>query len=143
MKDTAKLYSGYLLNGESPAEIFRRKPKLAALWDDQGYAHQYGRPIAFYQQLQELNLADAWSRVNVPTLAVHGEYDWIMSRDDHELIAAMVNKNRPGAAQFMEVPQMGHGFQHFTSWPDAFAFRESQFDPSVIQLLVKWFEQHR
>ena len=114
-----------------------------AIWDDHDYAHQYGRPIEFYQQLQKLNLEDAWSRVAVPTLVIHGEYDWIMTRYDHELIAAMVKKNSPGAAQFMEVPQMGHSFQHFTSWPDAFAFRESQFDPSVIQLLVKWFEQHR
>ena len=30
--------------------------------------HLYGRPLKFYQDLQKLNLAAAWSRVKVPAL---------------------------------------------------------------------------
>jgi pimeloyl-ACP methyl ester carboxylesterase len=35
---------------------------------------------------QELNLAEAWDKVSVPVLAIHGEYDWVMSADDYKLM---------------------------------------------------------
>ena len=44
-------------------------------------SQQYGRPPAYYQQLQDLDLMAA-GRGQVPVLALHGEYDWIMSRGD-------------------------------------------------------------
>ena len=47
-----------------------------------------GGRFAFYQQLQQLNLAAAWSRVKVPTYVLRGAFDWIMSREDSELIAS-------------------------------------------------------
>jgi len=50
-----------------------------------------GRPIAFYQQLQRLNLEREWAKVRVPTLVMHGQYDWIMSRSDFD----------PGAAEMI------------------------------------------
>ncbi len=68
---------------------------------------QYGRPIAYYQQLQALNLQAAWAEVKVPVLALHGEFDWIMSRGDIETIAALVNQNVPGKAEFVELPAAG------------------------------------
>src|SRR5260370_906504 len=102
-------------------EVFEKEhPPLAELWPQGAdHNHLYGRPLAFYQQLQNLNLAAAWSQVKVPTLVLHGQYDWIMSREDHELIAAYVNANRPGAARFVEVPETGHTFQHYLSFADA------------------------
>ena len=103
----AELYAAYLIERKTPGEVVKAKPKLAALWDDEP-AHQYGRPSAFFHQLQELNLAGAWSKVSAPTLAVWGEYDWIMSRDDHERIIALVNRNKPGAARLIVVPKMTH-----------------------------------
>jgi hypothetical protein len=38
-------------------------------------------------------------------LVLHGQYDWIMSHEDHELIARYVNANQPGAARFIEVAE--------------------------------------
>ena len=76
----------------------------------------YGRPIAFYQQLQKLNLAEAWSKVNVPTLVLHGQFDWIMSRENSELIAQIVNANRAGLAEFIELPNTGHTLQNYLTY---------------------------
>jgi hypothetical protein len=98
--------------------------------------------LAFYQQLQKLNLAAAWSHVKVSTLVLHGQYDWIMSREDHELIAQYVNANRPGAARFVEVPDMGHTFQHYLSFADAFRGKEAPFDPKVVKLVTDWLKEH-
>ena len=142
MKDIATLYYEWLINGRSVAAVIGEKQKLVELWPEGAdYNHLYGRPLAFYEQLQKLNLADAWSRVKVPTLVLHGQYDWIMSREDHELIAQCVNANQPSAARFVEVPEMGHGFQHYLSLADAFKGKEVPFDPAVLRLVTDWFKQ--
>ncbi|MGZ5025508.1 MAG: alpha/beta fold hydrolase, partial [Chthoniobacterales bacterium] len=106
-------------------------------------AHLYGRPIAFYQQLQKLNLADAWSKVNVPTLVVHGQFDWIMSRENSELIASIVNTNRPGAAEFVELPNTGHTFQNYPSLQAAFKNQQQPFNPALAKRVADWFVAHR
>ena len=142
MKSAAALYSEWLIKGHSVEAIVKERPELTELWPGgKDLAHLYGRPLAFYEQLQKLNLAAAWSRVKVPALILHGEYDWIMSREDPELIAQYVNANRPRAARFIEVPTMGHTFQHYLSMADAFGGKEAPFDPNFLRLLTDWFSE--
>jgi pimeloyl-ACP methyl ester carboxylesterase len=144
MKSAAALYHDWLIKGRSINDILKEQPQLADLWPEgKDHTHLYGRPLAFYQQLQDLNLAEAWSRVKVPTLVLHGQYDWIMSREDHELIAQYVNANRAGAARFIEVPQMGHTFQHYLSLADAFNDKEASFDPKMTRLLTDWLKEQQ
>src|SRR6184192_1738630 len=144
MKGVATLYHDWLIKNKTVDQILHEHPQLAELWPEgKDHAHLYGRPLAFYQQLQKLNLAAAWSRVNVPILVLHGQYDWIMSRKDHELIAQFVNANRLGAARFVEVPEMGHTFQHYLSLADAFHGKTAEFDPKVLQLLIDWLKQQQ
>lgn len=104
---------------------------------------QYGRPIAYYQQLQALNLQAAWAEVKVPVLALHGEFDWIMSRGDIETIAALVNQNVPGKAEFVELPAAGHTFEHYDSQAAAFAGRALPFDERIAQRIGGWFLENR
>jgi pimeloyl-ACP methyl ester carboxylesterase len=144
MKRAVGLYYDWLIRNKSVAQIVKENPSLAELWpEEKDLAHLYGRPLAFYQQLQNLNLAAAWSHVKVPTLVLHGQFDWIMGREDSELIAQYVNANRAGAARFVEVPEMGHTFQHYMSFADAFRGKEAPFDPKVARLLTDWFKQQR
>jgi pimeloyl-ACP methyl ester carboxylesterase len=140
MKGAAALYSEWLIKGRNVKTIVEERPELGELWPEgKDVAHLYGRPLAFYEQLQKLNLAAAWSRVKVPALILHGQYDWIMSRQDPELIAQYVNANRPTAARFLEVPAMGHTFQHYLSMADAFRGKEAPFDSKFLRLLTDWF----
>ena len=142
MKSAPTLYYEWLIKNKSVDGILREHPELVELWPEgKDHAHLYGRPLAFYQQLQKLNLAAAWSHVKVPTLVLHGQYDWIMSREDHELILQYVNANRPGAADFIEVPEMGHTFQHYLSFADAFPGKEAPFDPKVVHLVTDWLKK--
>jgi pimeloyl-ACP methyl ester carboxylesterase len=144
MKDAATLYHQWLIKGKAVDEILKDQPSLAALWPEGAdHNHLYGRPLAFYQQLQNLNLAAGWSRVKVPTLVLHGQYDWIMSREDPELIAQYVNTNRSGTARFIEVSDMGHTFQHYLSFADAFQGKSAPFDPKVLRLLTDWFREQQ
>src|SRR3982751_4290207 len=142
MKSVATLYYEWLIKHRALRDIIRETPELGEIWPEgKDQEHLYGRPLAFYQQLQNLNLAAAWSRIRVPTLVLHGEYDWIMSREDPELIAQYVNSNRPKAGRFLEVPEMGHTFQHYLSMADAFAGKSAPFDPRTLQLVVQWLKQ--
>jgi len=142
MKAAATLYHEWLIKGRSVDDILKEQPQLAELWPEgKDHTHLYGRPLKFYEQLQKLSLAGVWSRVKVPSLILHGQYDWIMSREDPELMAQYVNANLPGAARFMEVADMGHTFQHYMSMADAFAGKSEPFDPKVIRLVSDWLEE--
>jgi pimeloyl-ACP methyl ester carboxylesterase len=138
IKRAVPLYYDWLIKSRSVPDILKESPELAELWPGgKDQTHLYGRPLKFYEQLQKLNLAAAWSRVTAPTYALHGEFDWIMSREDHQLISAYVSANG-GDAYAYEVPQMGHTFQHYLSLADAFKGKEAPFDSKVIWLLIDW-----
>ncbi|HEX4639324.1 MAG TPA: alpha/beta hydrolase [Chthoniobacterales bacterium] len=141
IKKASTLYHELLIKERTVDEIVKDQPQLAEIWPGgKDTSHLYGRPLAFYQQLQKLNLAAAWSRVKAPTFALHGQFDSIMSREDHELIASWVSANG-GDANAYEVPQMGHTFQHYLSLADAFKDKEAPFDPKVIGLLTDWLRK--
>lgn len=138
MKGAATLYHEWLIKGRSIDDVLKERPQLADLWPEgKDHAHLYGRPLRFYQQLQELNLAAAWSRVKVPVYVLRGAFDWIMTRDDSELIASYVNSNGD-LAQFCEIPQTGHTFQHYLNLTDAFKGKSAPFDPKNIRLVADW-----
>src|SRR5262249_38550270 len=142
MKAAANLYYDWLIKNKTIEEILRERPELTEIWPEgKDHAHLYGRPLAFYQQLQKLNLAAAWARIKAPTLVLHGQFDWIMSREDHELIAQYVNASRSGAARFIEVHDMGHTFQHYLNFADAFHGKEAEFDPKTVQVLTDWLKE--
>src|SRR5436853_2473361 len=95
MKNVATLYYEWLIKGRAVDEILKEQPQLEELWPEgKDHAHLYGRPLAFYEQLQKLNLAAAWSNVKVSTYAMRDAFDWIMSPDDAGLIASYVNSKR-------------------------------------------------
>lgn len=142
VKRAEALYFEWLIKRRPVSEILREQPALVEIWPEgKDFHHLYGRPLAFYEQLQELNLGAAWSQVSVPTLIVHGQFDWIMSREDPELIAKYINAKKSGAARFIEVPEMGHTFQHYLSMPDAFAGKSQPFNSKVVLLLADWLKQ--
>ena len=64
-----------------------------------------------------------------------------MSREDHELIGQYVNTNKADLARFLEVPAMGHTFQHYENLSDAFHGKEAKFDPKVVRLLTDWLQE--
>ena len=90
MKGAAALYSEWLIKGRNVEAIVKEKPELAELWPEgKDVAHLYGRPLAFYEQLQKLNLAAAWSRVKVPALiytrAIRLDHEPRRSRTDRAI----------------------------------------------------------
>lgn len=141
MRAYAELYAEYLQEKKLPGDIVKAKPHLARYWTEPP-AHQWGRPAAFYQQLQELNLAEAWSKVRAPALVVWGEHDWIMGRDDHERIVDLVNRNRAGAAQLLVVPRMHHDVRvHETRQQALTDYWSGHFPEELPGTIIRWLRE--
>jgi len=109
VKVFAEFYMLYLIKGMTPGQVISQRPEWKSLWYDSPDG-QYGRPAAFYQQLQALNLGEAWQNVTEPVLVVHGTGDSIMSRSDSDAIAQSVNQLHPGHARYLQIDDMTHGF---------------------------------
>ena len=142
MKGYATFYDLYLNGKKTPGVVVAQHPELKAIWYDEP-ERQYGRPASFYWQLQALNLAEAWARVNVPVLAVHGQYDWIMSADDYKLLVAALNSRTPGSAVYVEWPRADHGLYTHTSEEKTFGKDAEQgYDPKLTEYVLQWLAQH-
>jgi pimeloyl-ACP methyl ester carboxylesterase len=104
----AEFYALFLEQQKTPRAILAERPALKSVWADEP-EHQYGRSARFHHQLQRINPAAAWSAVDVPTLAMWSDADIVMHRADHERLVALVNKNKPGAAELVIIPGGDHG----------------------------------
>ncbi len=107
LKVFTEFYNQYLIRGMTPGEAIAQHPDWKNWWYDAPDG-QYGRPAAFYQQLQALNLGEAWANVRAPVLVMRGTSDRIMSDADARAIAENVNRAHPGMARFVEVPGGDH-----------------------------------
>ena len=107
LKAFAQFYDLYLNQKMTPGKIVDHHPEWKSLWYDERDG-QYGRPAAFYQQLQELNLGEAWQKVNVPVLVLRGTADTVMSDADSRTLANIVNHAHPGQARYMEIEGADH-----------------------------------
>jgi pimeloyl-ACP methyl ester carboxylesterase len=143
MKGYSEFYDDYLIKKMTPGEVVKARPALAPLWYDQ-LDHQYGRPSSFYHQLEDLDLLGTWARIDVPVLAIHGEYDWVMSREDHEIIAALVNQNHPGNGKFVELPRTNHLLFMYDSPQDAFKNAPGgRYNPAATSAVLEFLRaQH-
>ncbi len=125
----ADFYNLYLIKGMTPGQAIAQHPEWKALWYDEPDG-QYGRPAAFYQQLQALNLGEVWEKVSAPVLVIRGGADDIMSRADSEAIAQIVNQVHPSHARYMEIEGMGHGF----------TVNGKFYDP-LVPTVLEWMKQ--
>ena len=113
----------------TPGRIIAQHPEWKNLWYDAPDG-QYGRPAAFYQQLQALNLGEAWQKVNEPVLVIRGTGDNIMSRADSEAIARIVNQFHPGHARYLQIDDMAHDFTI-----------NGKFYEELIPAIVNWMKE--
>jgi pimeloyl-ACP methyl ester carboxylesterase len=107
MKAFAEFYAMYLIRGMTPGEILAQHAEWKPLWYDAPDG-QYGRPAAFYQQLQALNLGEAWQNVTGPVLVMRGTADSIMSDGDSRALAETVNRTHSSNARYVEVKGADH-----------------------------------
>jgi pimeloyl-ACP methyl ester carboxylesterase len=143
MRGLARLYTEYLVARRTPADVVAANPELRSLWDDEP-RHQYGRPAAYYQAVQQLDVEGAWATLaerGIPALVVWGEYDWIMGRAEAERAVEIVNAIRPGTATLSILPRTGHGLMTFASQAATFAGESPRYDGLPGRVVVEWLRR--
>jgi pimeloyl-ACP methyl ester carboxylesterase len=137
MARSEEFYTHYLKDKMTPAQIVAKKPHLKGFWDDEPN-HQYGRPLAFYQQLQSQDVRGAFQQVKVPTLVIWGEYDWIMAKEDSEWIVNTINKHKNKLATLRVIPKMEHSQGLYNNAIDAFNETDRIGLAEVGEVVVNW-----
>lgn len=66
------------------------------------------RSALFFREIAEVDILDAWARVNAPVLAFCAEYDDRVRHADQETIARIVNERHPDYAESRELARLDH-----------------------------------
>jgi photosystem II stability/assembly factor-like uncharacterized protein len=137
----AKSSSMILVEKKALGDVWARWPELKqptqGLMLDEN--HMSTRSMAFFHQLQDLNLARAWAESTGAVLAVYGEFDWVTSETDHRKIADIVNARNAGAGTVIVRPGADHAF---TVHPNLMSSRAlmggGAFDRGLPQEVLRW-----
>lgn len=103
------------------------------------------KPYQFLQQVYDVNVSEFWKQSNCQVLAVWGRADYVSAREDHEMIAQLVNSYRPGTARYVEV-DANHNFEFSTSYEDCYRQihvlkRKLPFNESFLFYLGQWADE--
>ncbi len=137
MRMFVPFYERVLIGGQTPGEAIAANPSWAAHWYD-APAHQYGRPIRYYQQMQSLDVEGAFAAAKVPTLIVWGEYDWIMGRAESDRVAAILGDK----ATYVIRKGMNHHFDTFPDAKRAFDEEGGKYDEGAASAIVDWLRKN-
>ncbi|MEQ9412615.1 MAG: PDZ domain-containing protein [Cyclobacteriaceae bacterium] len=139
MPDFIEFHTEYMIYKKTPQQIALEKPHLASLWYDDP-AHQYGRPAQFYMQVHDYNFMNAWSATKAPVLVVAGEYDWIMSLEDSQLLTDMINQKTPGRATLQIAKGMDHHWSVYASPQEAFDEANGVYAQNTVTEMIRWMK---
>ena len=62
----------------------------------------------YFRQLVTLNVAEPWTKLSIPVLAIYGTADFVTDEADHHRIVDIVNGAHPGNAKLDVIPGMDH-----------------------------------
>ena len=135
MRDFSDFYLQYLVKKKTPEQIISTNPSYKELWYDDP-RHQWGRNVKYYQQIQDLNFEEAWSQVKVPMLVLYGEYDWVMSLRDHQMIKDITGND----TELIVLPKTGHLLNTYPTLKDAFEDKIGKINPEAYSTMKQWLE---
>jgi hypothetical protein len=124
--------------------ILEEQPELAPLVQDETH-FTAGRHWRFFQQLGEQDAPASWVESGAHALAIYGGSDFVSNRADHEAIADIVNRARPGEGRFVLLEGMDHGFREAADCEDSLRRMSTgqlgAFDPRIIDTLAGWMTE--
>ena len=149
--DAGDLLRGYMIYGASAAPWFecleasaRRQWALRGAEDVETRVQALheemrtqavidGRSALYHRQLDEAELADAWSRVARPVVVLHGEYDWVVGEDEARRIA------RLAGGTFLPLPRLDHLFSAHDSLEESSKhYGTGRFGADLVRETCAW-----
>jgi pimeloyl-ACP methyl ester carboxylesterase len=141
----ARVMARVMLEAESPESVKAELPELAALVDSLFPGGRFNdKTLDFWRQLNEINFAEYWNKLDCHVLAVKGASDFVVYEADHKLIADIVNRRNPGRAKFVIALNCDHLLHAFATEPESLRnFQRGEYSDSFEKLLVEWMAEVR
>ena len=131
---------------KSPTDILKQHPELRTI-SKRVFPKDLNRPynvrnIDYFRDVNDLNMAEVWTTLRIPTLALCGEYEARTSPFEHQYIAEIVNRENPGYGEWKIIPKLDHGFATHES-QSAAAKNEFKgpFGEQVVTEAVQWLRK--
>lgn len=128
--------------GMAPVDVARRYPELAgevsAAYGDG--ATLSGMGLGYFRELHARDISAIWRRVHTRTLVMAGEADFVATREDHPIIAALVNEAHPGRAEYRLLPGIDHFLNRRASYAESFGAmgQPGEWNPIMLDTLFRW-----
>lgn len=143
----------FFVEKKSPRQIAQQHPELAQLVEKEleynGTDVMWTRHYKFWQQLDEINLAQSWKNTPSYVLSMQGEHDFeSYDHFEHQYIADLINSYRPGKAQYLELEKTNHGFvkvptveegQRIVQRGDR-AYQDKNFNQDLVEQTDRWMK---
>lgn len=98
-----------------------------------------GRSTQYHRELDDIDIEAAWRTVEVPTLVLRGEHDWVVRDDDQARIAGLCR----GATTIVDLLGLDHLFgKHADRAASLRDYGAGGFDPAIVEHTVDWLRAH-
>jgi len=134
------LYYGMLIQKKTYKQVVNEYPALAN-YNYHGAQHMYGRPLEYYHQLQDFNLAGEWEKIKVPIRIMRGTNDWIMSSFDNKMILDVLKKNGHKDHLLFEYPGLDHWNTIHDTPKDSFEGKKGRWEDKISQQIIDWAQE--
>lgn len=120
-----RIYDEFFNDKKSIEELYKIPGYRDMLVREFGYKKDnedlWGRHYRFWQQIDSLDMAAAWSGVSCPVLSVFGGADFIACSElEHQLITRTVNSVHPGNGTHITIPDVDHLILRNSNWKEAY-----------------------
>ena len=90
--------------------LVERQPRETVLRDKPACKDYIAYPTGddYFRELVTLNVAEPWTKLSIPVLAIYGTADFVTAEADHRRIVDIVNGVHPGNATLDVIPGMDH-----------------------------------
>lgn len=134
------LYYGMLVEKKSFRAVVNEFPLLAT-YNYHSDGHMYGRPVAFYHQLQDFDVAGNWQRLSVPVRIRWGTSDWIMSEADNHMIVTTLKTAGHTDFELYKYPGLDHFDTIQPSMEASYSGEPGVWDERISSQLVAWAKE--
>lgn len=131
------LYYGMLVQKKSYGDVIDAYPLLGSHNYHQD-RHMYGRPVEFYHQMQDFDVAGNWQKLKVPVRIRWGTSDWIMSEADNHMIMETLEKAGHQDAELFIFEGLDHFDTIQPSMEASFRGDPGNWDDRIADQLVEW-----
>lgn len=103
----------------------------------------YPAPDAYLQQVASLNLAESWTKLTLPVLAVYGTSDFVTAEADQRRIVEIANKRDPRVGSLVLIDGMDHHLDAAGPLQQAYDMRVKQkgtapYDERFSNSVAEW-----